>query len=75
MGFIGEGPHGSITALGDAVNVASRLASMAVAGEILVSTAAAQAAGVEGDRPRRQLDLKGKLQQTEVISMTIGPEA
>jgi adenylate cyclase len=73
MGFIGEGPHGSMTVVGDAVNVASRLASVAVAGEILVSTAAAQAASVEGDRPRRQLDLKGKQQQTEVISITVGP--
>jgi adenylate cyclase len=73
MGFIGDGPHGSMTAVGDAVNVASRLASVAVAGEILVSTAAAQAAGIEGDLPHRQLDLKGKHEQTEVISITVGP--
>jgi adenylate cyclase len=75
MGSIGEGPHAAMTVLGDAVNIASRLSSVAVAGEILVSTAAAQAAGVEGDRPHRLLDLKGKQQQTEVISITVGPGA
>jgi adenylate cyclase len=74
MGFIGEGPHGSMTVVGDAVNVAARLASVAVAGEILVSTAAARAAGVEEGLPHRQLDLKGKQQRTEVISITVGPQ-
>jgi adenylate cyclase len=73
MGSVGEGPHAALTALGDAVNVAARLASVAAAGEILVTTAAAQAAGVDGSLPRRQLDLRGKQQQTEVISLTVGP--
>jgi len=49
------------TALGDNVNITARLASQAAAGEILISEAAYQAAGL--DLPgieRRQLELKGK---------------
>jgi adenylate cyclase len=71
MGSVGEGPAASITALGDAVNVAARLAALASAGEILVTTDAAMAAGIDPTIPRRMLDLRGKLQQTEVISLRV----
>ena len=71
MGSVGEGPAASITALGDAVNVAARLAALAEAGEILVTTDAAMAAGFDASIPRRMLDLRGKLQQTEVISLRV----
>lgn len=50
-----------ITALGDNVNIAARLASRARGGEVIISEAAYQAAGVElGPLERRVLKLKGK---------------
>ena len=50
----------NITALGDEVNAAARLASQAAAGEILVSEQALQAAGLEfGEMEARSLELKG----------------
>jgi adenylate cyclase len=50
-----------ITALGDNVNVAARLASLAAPGEALISEVAYAAGGADlGDLERRQLDLKGR---------------
>lgn len=50
-----------ITVLGDAVNVTARLASVAGAGEMLISEAAMASAGLDlGELPRRQLDLVGR---------------
>jgi adenylate cyclase len=50
-----------ITVLGDAVNVTARLASMAVAGEILVSKATMASAGHDPEGlPSRRLDLEGR---------------
>lgn len=50
-----------ITALGDAVNTTARLASLAEAGEVLISEAAFQAAGLElGNLEKRSLSLKGR---------------
>jgi adenylate cyclase len=65
------GPIGAVddfTALGDAVNTTARLASAAAAGELLVSTAAAEAAdrtelGIE----RRHLDVRGRQEPIDVI--------
>jgi adenylate cyclase len=74
MGAIGEGAHVELTAVGDAVNVTARLASTAAAGEILVTVAAASAAGLDPSLQRRTLELKGKLTSTEVVSLTVGPE-
>ena len=71
MGAVGEGHAASITVLGDVVNVASRLAALAPAGEILVTTDAAMAASIDPTLPRHMLDLRGKLQQTEVISLRV----
>ena len=56
-----------ITALGDAVNTTARLASVAQAGEILVTIQAAEAAGLDRSLERRSLDLKGKELPTEVL--------
>ncbi len=56
-----------ITALGDAVNVTARLASLAGAGEILVSDAAYQAAGLNlPESERRDLTLKGRTETVRV---------
>lgn len=50
-----------ITALGDNVNVAARLASMAAPGEALISDAAYVSGGVNlGEHELRQLELKGR---------------
>lgn len=68
---MGEGPHVELTAVGDAVNTTARLASMAAAGEILVTADAATAAGLDPTLERRHLDLKGKQFATEVVSLRI----
>jgi len=48
-----------VTALGEAVNLAARLASVAATGELVVSEAAFGASGVGGEAERRVLSLKG----------------
>jgi adenylate cyclase len=73
VGAVGEGVHVTITALGDAVNTAARLASAAGAGEILLTTAAAQAAGLDEDLEHRELALKGKEERVKVVALTVGP--
>jgi adenylate cyclase len=73
VGAVGEGTHTTLTALGDAVNTTARLASAARAGEILVTADAATAAGLDSGLQRRPLELKGKQQLIEVVTLTIGP--
>jgi adenylate cyclase len=70
---VGSETHTELTILGDSVNTTARLASAARAGEILVTKAAATAAGLDPSRERRQLELKGKEQLTEVVALTVGP--
>ena len=71
FGTVGEGSHVELTAVGDVVNTAARLASAAGPGEILVSAEAAAAAGLEPGLSRRTLDLKGKEFGIEVVSMRV----
>ena len=73
FGVVGEGRHVELTAVGDAVNVAARLAATAQAGEVLVSVAAAEASDLDPGLERRTLDLKGKSGGTEVVSVRVGP--
>jgi adenylate cyclase len=74
VGAVGDGVHTTITALGDAVNTAARLGSAAGPGEILVTSAAARAAGLDDESSeRRTLELKGKQEVVEVVSLTVGP--
>lgn len=62
------------TALGDEVNVTARLASSARAGEILVSDAVREAAGLDTTgMEMRRLDLKGRQEPVDVWSLEIGP--
>jgi adenylate cyclase len=71
FGAVGQPPHVELTALGDPVNTTARLASVAVAGEMLVTTAAATAAGLDPELPRRHLELKGKHDLTEVVTLRV----
>jgi adenylate cyclase len=75
VGAIGDANHVELTALGDAVNTAARLASVAAAGEILASSDTARAAGLSPDLPRALLDLKGKTHPTEVVRLGAGSQA
>jgi adenylate cyclase len=68
VGTVGDGAHVELTALGDPVNVAARLASAAGAGETLVTLTAARAAKLHEDGlERRDLELKGKSGTTPVL--------
>jgi adenylate cyclase len=71
FGAVGEGTSTTLTVLGDAVNVAARLGSAATAGEVLVSTDAAKAAELDPSLPHRSLELKGKEEAVEVVSLTV----
>jgi adenylate cyclase len=71
FGAVGRGARVELTAVGDAVNVTARLASLAGAGEILVTTDAATAAGLDPALERRHVELKGKQVATEVVSLRV----
>jgi adenylate cyclase len=71
VGSIGQGPEAELTAMGDIVNTTARLASAAAAGEILVTAAAATAAGLPASAERRSLELKGKSEVTQVVVLTV----
>ena len=61
VGSVGEGDARDFTALGDTVNAASRLAGLAGAEEILISTEAAARARLDtSGLERRTLDLRGR---------------
>jgi class 3 adenylate cyclase len=64
-----------MTALGDAVNTAARLASAATAGEILVTSDAATAAGLDSSLERKPLDLRGKQELVQVVRLTVRQNA
>ncbi len=65
VGVVGDAVT-DFTALGDSVNVTARLASAAAGGEILVSEAAFELAGLEGDLETRRLTLRGRQQSLDV---------
>jgi len=71
VGAVGEGPSTTMTALGDTVNVAARLASAAHAGELLVSDEAARTAELDvGGSEHRDLELKGKSGRVPVVVLS-----
>ena len=74
VGAVGDEAHTEVTALGDAVNIAARLAAAAAAGEVLVSSAAARAAGLDPMLETHALALKGKEAPTDVVSLRVVPD-
>jgi adenylate cyclase len=73
LGSVGEGARTELTVLGDNVNIAARLATEARAGEVLVTSEAAAAANLKAGLERRRLELKGKQELIEVVSLSVGP--
>lgn len=72
VGAVGNEARTELTALGDAVNTAARLAAAAGTGEILVSEKTATAAGLGAGLARRQLELRGKSAPTDVLVLQVG---
>ena len=71
VGTVGDAAHMELTAVGDTVNTTARLASVARTGEIMITTAAAEAAGLDPAMERRSLELKGKERPTAVVVMRV----
>jgi len=73
VGSVGKGQDmAELTALGDPVNIAARLASVAATGEVVVSEEAFAASGLEGDPERRELTLKGVSAPVNVRVLRLG---
>jgi adenylate cyclase len=69
VGLVQRGDRHEFTALGDPINVAAHLASQAAVGEILVTAASAEAAGIDGER--RSLSLKGHAVEAVVVPTAV----
>lgn len=74
VGLVGsEGGVSDLTAMGDAMNIAARLTSLAGPGEAFVSEAAFSAAAVEdGGDEQRRLELKGRSEPIDVRVLRVG---
>jgi adenylate cyclase len=75
VGSVGSsGKVSDVTALGDPVNTTARLASVAGAGEILVTDQCARAAGLDtAPLTHRDVDLKGKTAPVGVYVLNAEP--
>lgn len=74
LGMVGRDTVSDFTAMGDAVNLAARLAGAAGAGEILVTDSTRTAAGMGHPRDRRTLDLKGIGQPVQVSVLGVSEQ-
>jgi adenylate cyclase len=75
IGTVGSEDKVEFTAMGDPVNVGARLASAAGEGELLVSMATVQSAGLDAaGLEHRSLELKGKTGPTEVVVLHASAE-
>lgn len=74
FGAVGHGHHTEITMVGDSVNTAARLAALATAGEIVITVDAAAEADLDPTLERRTLQLKGKTEPVEVVSLQVRPD-
>ena len=71
VGAVGDESH-TEHGLGDNVNITARLASAAGAGEVLVTVEAARVAGMDvTGLEHRSLELKGREQPADVVSLTV----
>jgi adenylate cyclase len=69
----GEGGVTSITALGDAVNIAARLSSEARTGEILIGEPTCSLMGAKADGlEQRRLEIKGRSEGVDVRVLRVG---
>jgi adenylate cyclase len=76
VGTVGSSDEISdFTALGDPVNTTARLASLASAGELLVSVAAGERAGLDaGSHERRTVDVRGREAALDIVAIQVtGP--
>ena len=71
VGIVGDGEIRDFTAIGDVVNTASRLQSVAKSGQIVMSETVAQTAGVT-DGVETTLDVKGKAEPVRARVVTVG---
>ena len=72
VGMVSSGTTGEFTAFGDVINVAAHVASQAAPGEILVTDAAATAAGLGAEGlARRRLSLKGHEMGAVVVPVPV----
>lgn len=77
VGNVGTPSFTSYTIIGDPVNVAARLMQRAAPNELLIGPRAAKAlgAGLAGDLQKRAVELKGKSEAIEVVSLRVAPAA
>jgi adenylate cyclase len=75
IGTVGEDEALDFTALGDPVNATARLSALAGTGEILVSSAAADAAGLDTDGlETRTLELRGRSEGLVAVVLDVAAQ-
>jgi len=73
VGNVGAPSFMSYTIIGDSVNVAARLMQRAGSNEVVIGPQAARSLGARLSGERRSLDLKGKAEPVEVVSLRVAP--
>jgi adenylate cyclase len=74
VGVVGSDEKTDFTALGDTVNIAARLGSVAGPGELLVSRMTWDRAGLGSPRLERQVEIAGRTGRLAVVSTGPAPE-